>query len=536
MSGIEFRDFTLWIREKNMARCLLDHINLEIPLGTVMMLIGASGSGKSTILKLLTGLQTPLTADLEMSGDCKVNGNTLMATQYPDELRHTAGLVFQDYALFDDFSPKENIMLAGERMGAEKYHYHSDLMRKVEEVSDRLNIKDIVTRDHIYGLSGGQKQRIALARLLIAQPQVMLFDEPTSGLDPLTAEDAARLIIGQAAADNIVIIVTHDYRPFLEYTDKISRIDILDGSGSLYNIQHIGRSPADITKDIKNRLINAKPSPKQPLSTGDYHQMRNSDFMCGFYSAFSKLSGLHNLLHPNMTQVQWHWKLWKNIFKFSIWNAMIFIFVSGLMLGMLATYFSLSENMGELQRFLDPILFSQAISAIGKIGFVVICPLFTAVFIATRSGSAVAGYLGNIVVTKQMDAYQVYGLPGQQLFMGKIVWSFAIGFFLLSALSFIGFWIASMTTVMVMRQTASYHDWSVAFYDMLGTFPYQGWGFFVLKSVTAGFFTGLASYFIGAAPKSSSQDVTKGITRCVMVNILLVLVIFFVILLYEKGM
>ncbi len=534
MPGIEFDDFTIWIREKDKARCLLDRINLRIPLGSVMMLVGTSGSGKSTILKLLAGLNSPLSPNIEMSGNCKILDVSILKEEYPSEIRKQVGLVFQDFALFDDFSPKENMLLAGQALQENNLE---DCFLRIEQLAAQLNIQNILEKEHVYDLSGGQKQRVALARLLMAKPQIMLFDEPTSGLDPLTAKDAAELIINQSRPDNIIIIVTHDYIPFLQYAERISRIEILDGSSHLYSINNTGKDSLQIMQEIEHCLKNAISSSQEQLSLSDYRELKDNDFYCNVSILLKQIFiSMKFLFAFNPLSQFWHTKLRKKIFRFAILDAVIFIFLSGCMLGIISTYFSLSENLGELQRYLDPILFKQAISAIGKISFVVLCPLFTAIFMATRSGAAVAGYLGNIVLTKQLDAYKVYGLPGEKLFMNKIVISFALGFFGLSLLSFIGFNIASMTTVMSLRQTATFYDWKIAFYELLGTWPFlTDWKYFLSKTVLSGYAVGLVSYWIGSRSKKSSQEVTFGITRCVMLNILVVLVIFFVILLMEKN-
>ncbi len=530
--SLQIKDLTIWLRDRNQTRCLLNSIQLDVALGSVVMLVGTSGSGKSTILKLLAGLNTPLDANIEISGSCCLLGHELVAMQYPRELRGHVGLVFQDFALFDDFTPKENIALVG------KLCLHTDssnMNQEIKILANQLNIENILEKEHVHELSGGQKQRVALARLLIARPKIMLFDEPISGLDPATAQDAAGLILKQARPDNILIIVSHDYRPFLAHLEKIHGFYILDGSGSLHSVPYAGQSLDQILSNIEHRLCSARPGISQTLPRLEHHNMAQADFFCQIFSRVQQCFGLRHTLHPPFLQPGFfHRKLLWKIFRFSILDAIPFMLVSGLMLGMLATYFSLSENLGELQRYLDPILFSQALAALGKIAFVVLCPLFTAIFMATRSGAAVAGYLGNVVITKQMDAYRVYGLPSERLFLSKIVWSFGLGFLLLSALCFAGFVLASMMTVMVMRETASYYDWNIAFYSLLGPFPYQGWGYFVLKTVLAGIGAGMASYWIGAGPKKNSQDVTAGITRCVIVNILLVLAIFFALLLCEK--
>lgn len=535
MNAIEITNFSLKIREGEQVRSLFDRMYLTLNSGSVLMLVGTSGSGKSTFLKLLSGLITPLTPNLEMSGSFKVLGQELLQMHYPPALRKEVGLVFQDFALFDDFTPRENILFAGEVSG--RYPSLLDLGNQVAQLAKHLDIEDALHVHEVSALSGGQKQRVAMSRLLIANPRVMIFDEPTSGLDPVTAHKAAHLILQQSRPDNILVIVTHDYRPFLQSGNQVDHIGILDGSGAFYQIQPAGRPAEDIALELQQKLEGRSQRRVEQISPYLHAQMVWRDFLCQFFLFFGNMARLALASLPNLGQMSWHWKLARKIFSFSILHAVPFIFLSGMILGMLATYFSLSENFGELQRYFDPLLFAQALSAIGKIGFVVICPLFTAVFLATRSGAAVSGYLGNLVVTQQMDAYKIYGLKPERLFLDKILWSFGLGFFLLSVLAFLGYMVASLSVVLILKADVTYQEWYVAFHEMLGEFPwYTGWGWFILKTMATGIATGFASYVIGAGDKKNSQELTRGITRCVMVNILLVLSIFFVILMWEKRL
>ena len=135
-----------------------------------------------------------------------------------------------------------------------------------------------------------------------------------------------------------------------------------------------------------------------------------------------------------------------------------------------------------------------------------------------------------------MDAYSVYGIQPEEMFLNKIVWSFGIGFLILSIISFLGFMAASLGIVLLLKADISYHEWSIAFHQYIGSFPfYEGWRWFVLKTIAAGTLTGFASYFIGSNSKKNSQEITKGITTCVMLNIVIVLVVFFIILMLERN-
>jgi polar amino acid transport system ATP-binding protein len=157
----------------------VDDVSFELAKGEVLAVIGPSGGGKSTILRLLNGLETP------DSGTIK--GGTF-------------GLVFQDYNLFPQYTVLGNITLAPKLL--KKNYAHA------EEILDKVGLLD--KKDNYPSqLSGGQKQRTAIARALMLKPDVLCFDEPTSALDPKLTEEIVN-IINQMKGEQTIIIVTHD--------------------------------------------------------------------------------------------------------------------------------------------------------------------------------------------------------------------------------------------------------------------------------------------------------------------------------------
>ena len=168
-------------------RVILDNINLDIHQGETLAILGASGSGKSTILRLIIGLQKPTKGHIFFH-DADITG-------YDEEqltaVRRHMGMVFQYSALFDSMTVGENVAFGL------RQHTKDDeaTIQRIVEEKLRLvgleGIEDMMPND----LSGGMKKRVSLARAIALDPQVILYDEPTAGLDPLRCMDINRLVV-----------------------------------------------------------------------------------------------------------------------------------------------------------------------------------------------------------------------------------------------------------------------------------------------------------------------------------------------------
>lgn len=193
---------------KNLAksydtRTIFKNMNLTVNDGEVLSIVGPSGIGKTTFLRIVAGL---LPAD---QGELILNGESLDLTGEPTGAQ--VGVIFQDFNLFPQYTVKENVMLAPQMV-------HNESKAEAAENADRLLADLGLTAQadqYPFQLSGGQKQRVAIARALAMKPGILAYDEPTSGLD---AESTERVIavIKQLQAQGVTqLIVTHDL-PFAE--------------------------------------------------------------------------------------------------------------------------------------------------------------------------------------------------------------------------------------------------------------------------------------------------------------------------------
>ena len=183
---------------------VLDGVSFQVYRGETKIIIGASGSGKSTILKLIMALEKPDEGHIFIDG---VDVTELDERDLP-EIRQKIGMVFQESALFDSLPVRENVGYLLYESGVDD----DEIDRRVLEVLGFVGLAEAVDK-YPSELSGGMKRRVALARALIAEPQNMLYDEPTAGLDPVTSRRINELIIALRDLKNVTgVFVTHRMR------------------------------------------------------------------------------------------------------------------------------------------------------------------------------------------------------------------------------------------------------------------------------------------------------------------------------------
>lgn len=205
-------------------------VSFGLYAGEVLSIIGPSGSGKSTLLKLIANLEQPTEGDIYLLGQSIQSADK----KTKRALYQSMGFIFQDFALFEHLTVKENLELAPKlvyKKNQDSISKETDRLLKLVGLEDKIDAYPIT-------LSGGQKQRIAIARALATSPKILLFDEPTSALDVKSIDDLVDIILKLKKAQIGILIVTHDLR-FAKLVS--SRLLFMKNSSIIFseNIQNI---------------------------------------------------------------------------------------------------------------------------------------------------------------------------------------------------------------------------------------------------------------------------------------------------------
>lgn len=178
---------------------VIDNLNLEIPDGSILAIVGHSGGGKTTLLRTLAGLETADSGTFLLNGQAFDPANTKNQEQ-------VVGVVFQDFQLFPHLSVRDNITLAPKMVLKETTEVYN---QKAQHLAEQLGIDSLLDQ-YPFQLSGGQKQRLAIARAMAMDPEVLAYDEPTSALDPELRQQVEQLILNLKTQGITQIVVTHD--------------------------------------------------------------------------------------------------------------------------------------------------------------------------------------------------------------------------------------------------------------------------------------------------------------------------------------
>ncbi|MCK4026993.1 amino acid ABC transporter ATP-binding protein [Streptococcus suis] len=192
---------------------IFSNYDLVIPEGKIIAIVGQSGGGKTTLLRMLAGLES---ID---EGTLIYNGQELPVEELGK--RHLLGFVFQDFQLFPHLSVLENLVLSPVKT--------QDMPRQEAEDKARKLLEKLGLAQHAdaypFSLSGGQKQRVALARAMIIDPEIIGYDEPTSALDPELRREVENLILQNRETGVTQIVVTHDMQFAENIADEIIKIE-----------------------------------------------------------------------------------------------------------------------------------------------------------------------------------------------------------------------------------------------------------------------------------------------------------------------
>ncbi len=530
---------------------LLIDIQAEAHSGEILLLLGPSGSGKSLLTNLLLGLISPHETGLMIHRNSSQSHFSLslndqktdiLSPVYPSILEGELGIMFQSLGLFDDLTVSENLAFANDQSRSSRKGNEWKAWQK--EIIKTLGLTENVLHSNLKKLSGGQKQRVALGRLLAFRPQIMIFDEPTSALDPISAKQAVSLIQETHRENNaqLSIIITHDYENFLPIAD---RVWFINPEQRLED-----NSPPQSNEYYQNKLMEPRNLGTREIPAEELmdHEVKVQDIW--WNTGFARLGKIIRKVTRGQSYF-WFLKYFWVMIKLIILRAIPYHLTTGLFLGFVTTYFSLHLDLGTLEvsessvpieNFIVPTFFKEMLSGFGIALFRVLIPLFTCIFIAARSGTAITAYLSNMRDSerRQWDAMHTFGVEPHLFFFPQVFICFVLGCWVLSYLSFLMAALGSLFVTLYTNPLCTWYTWRDTFWANLdpvwwgGILPiFDHFGMFTLKCMCAGGAIATVSYFWGIKPRKTSMDTLRHLIGSNICNMMAILIIFFLLLLIE---
>ncbi len=502
---------------------LLRDSSVTIAAGKITVIVGGSGAGKSVLLRTLAGL-------IPRDGD-PVSWTGTIDLGESDDGPGTprVGIVFQQFALFDELSPTANVQFAidhrGTRLSGKKSKPPS---QTAQQWLDELGVP---TKTKVAGLSGGQKQRLAIARTLAADPDILLYDEPTSGLDAASGRKVAELIRAtQQAHQRTSVVVTHDYETLLPIADEVLLLDSAAKQLVVVPKDQWDKIPDRMQPVVRDRRPRPDVSSPAAVATSSI-----GEFLSATGRAVVATARLPLDILPNFPRPRWGLRFLLHYLRLvggpSAW---LYLILAGLIVGFTATYFTF--RFLPFRLYTQPLLIDELLASIGFALYRILVPVLATVLIAARCGAAVAADVGVKQYGGQVDALRTLGVKPRIYLLVPIVIAFVIATPMLEWLAFTAARLISLVTFTQTHESIGPYYWEQHFFRNLrvdGAVTLAGWGWVTFKNILCGVGTATIGYYRGIAPKDSASDVSNAITSTVLWTTLYVLVVHFAVALLE---
>jgi len=504
-------------------RRILGGVDLEVEQGESLVILGFSGSGKSLLMKHITGFIEPDQGTVEVLG----HHWSGLSDERKQELRKAFGIVFQNAALFDSLTIEENLTLP--------LTLRKDLRNSPAEARTKalarlreVGLSEVEAQRQPVQISGGMQKRAAIARALAVEPQIIFYDEPTAGLDPQTAERISRLIrqVNDAHPETTSYTITHDYRCAAVVGDRILYLD--KKSGTLRQILSAeelremkrGGEEKDQTKRIEDHLeafvdtrtteVDDAPAGRRSLGVGAFLREEVESFLTTLGAMLSLLLEMGFPLRLR--------DFVERVFSVGV-HSFPLVLGAGFFVGMTGMV-QFYIGAGPVKELLPTPMPATLASALLKI----ISPLLVGVLLAGRVGSNVTAEIGSKGLLNQIEALESLAISPKQFLLAPIVWALVVTTPLMTLLcSFAGLLGGFLMWLSFGEPGSNY--WAVIGH---GIEP-ADYCYALCKSAVTGLLVGLVGYQLGTRNIRGTDDIAAAATRTVLICAILVVLCDFLI-------
>jgi len=482
------------------GRVLLHEADFSLAAGEVVILAGPSGSGKSTLVNLLSGAISAADEGWRIAGHVTYAGARVDLAR---ERITLGGVVFQNFALFDELTVRQNLTIAADHNEA----VGDALLAAIDGL-----LKDVERDVPVNSCSGGQRQRVAIGRTLLGNHPVLFLDEPNSGLDVSASKRLAELIRSLSTEIGVpVVIIAHHYRHLIDVADRVLMLDPR---------QHaLVELPADARR-LERELMAIEAEPDETVPGSDMPPAPARATATVAVSAGPMRSS-------TVWRIGWTLRflagyLWELCFSPS---ALLFVGLGSVIVGFVTTWFIFQYL--PFRDLLLPIIHSDALAGVAFAELRVLAPLTTAVLISTRNAALIGADIGHKVYSDQIKAMRNLNVPHDIYLTGAILTASAVASVVLTLMSeCLTGWVAMATWSFIFPEDSTYM-WRDQYFQRLwppGQLMMDGTGWIAAKAIPSIVgAAGIALYF-GYRAKSTVVDINQSIAQALIWGLSFVLI------------
>ena len=486
-----FRSFTLAHRRGAGETVLLQDVSLEVPAGAFYLLVGESGGGKSSLMRLCAGLLEAREPPPRTAGQLHCLGVPVHDGS-PPALQRRIAAILQDEGLLDELTPRQNVELALRAADRSR--------RLAPALLAEVGLDP--PPDRVAELSGGMKKRLAVARALAADPDVLFCDEPLAGLDPEAARQIAALLRRSHDADpgRTTVVITHDVDAFTGLNDAML---VLDRQARSISLQ-----PAGAPWRPGNGSA--------PNGAGTDAGEADGELLHGLRRRLLALAGIGETV-------------WQSVLRLppvepgQVLRAVVgctvapapFVALSGAVIGGLATFFALRNN--PIQGAFE----SALLTGTGKVLCAVLVPLLSGFFFTARVAAGAAARLGTMTRTQQLSALRMMGIDPADYLLTPLVWGMVLAMPLVTLAGVVAASFAAMLAASSVSGITTV-GWATAWFRTVDAADVR---VIAVKAALSGYLVAITCFHLGTGPKRSGDDVGEAVNTSIVVAMALVLLV-----------